>query len=280
MKSTVATGVFAGSNLSEAWQNTVLGIDRAPDQKLLHTVTRIDDPTTEDDHVRRAIDSLLADEGHIDVETVANTIFPARLADHCATIEELAERYRAMYTTIRRFRDNNRGTYFGRMVSYPGPTATDSTDQLTALVSRLRDQLELKGPMSTPYEVTLDSPGEDAAGTPDPRHGDSHDFDSTAVAHTNAAGEGRIRGFPCMSLLSVQIDRHHLHAFAHYRYELLIEKGYGNYLGIARLQQFLSEQVGLKVGVLTIATGRANVDVSHAKVTKHFAQDSLLVPRS
>lgn len=269
MTSDVAAGVFTGSNISEAWRATVLGVDRASDQKLFHTVTRVTDPAAnEDKFIRDSITSLLARRNRPTVETVANTIFPAAMTSRCRNMDELAQRYRALYPTIRKFPNNNHGTYFGRMVSYPGPT--DGKDQLTALVARLRNQLTTHSNMSTPYEMTIESPADDEdISTTDPGGG-------LGVAHTHAAGEGRVRGFPCMSLLSFQTDAQHLHAFAHYRYEYLIEKGYGNYLGIARLQKFIAEELGLGVGILTISTGRAHVDVSRTLVADYVAQTSLL----
>jgi hypothetical protein len=44
------------------------------------------------------------------------------------------------------------------------------------------------------------------------------------------------------------------------RYEYLIERGYGNYLGLSQLQCYVAEQVGLSVGQLTVVAVRAQVD--------------------
>lgn len=269
MTNAVATAIFTGSTISDAWRATVLGIDRTTDRKLFHTVTRVEHPAApEDSDLRASLDALLAQRTQSTVETVANTLFPAAMADRTKNMNELAQRYRNLYPTIRKFPHNSHGTYFGRMVSYPSPS--DGLDQLTALVTRLHQQLETKANMSTPYEMTIESPSDDE---------DTAATDSGAglgVAHTHTAGEGRLRAFPCMSLLSFQTDARRLHAFAHYRYEYLIEKGYGNYLGISRLQQFIAEELGLEVGVLTISTGRAHVDATRRQVKEYVAQTPLL----
>ena len=56
-----------------------------------------------------------------DVETTRNTIFPAAWARRTDGPEELAAYYRERYTKdgLLGFNDNNRGTYFGRIVAYP-----------------------------------------------------------------------------------------------------------------------------------------------------------------
>jgi thymidylate synthase len=67
-------------------------------------------------------------------------------------------------------------------------------------------------------------------------------------------------GFPCLSGCSFQLDHGIVHLLAHYRYEYLIQRGYGNYLGLARLLNYVATSAGLIAGQMTIVTGRAHVD--------------------
>ncbi len=67
-------------------------------------------------------------------------------------------------------------------------------------------------------------------------------------------------GFPCLSFLSFQVDQDQLHAVAHYRYQFLMQRGYGNYLGLARLMGYVAGQVGLDPGRLMVVVGRAYGD--------------------
>ena len=73
--------VGGGTTVSEAWLNAVqVSVDSAPERRLFQLVTRIGDPLTEEPRIRTAADTLLDDLNLAPVDTVANTIFPARLA--------------------------------------------------------------------------------------------------------------------------------------------------------------------------------------------------------
>ena len=117
---TLAQDQVHGATVSEAWLNAVQVVDAAPERRLFHLVTRISDPVTEEPRIRAAADALLRDLDLAPVDTVANTIFPARLAAASAGPGELARRYRRLYPTLRRLHKSNRkGTYFGRIVAHP-----------------------------------------------------------------------------------------------------------------------------------------------------------------
>lgn len=234
-----------GGSLSEAWLRTVARVRRGAGRKLFHTMTVVDRPWEEDPAVRTAVDGMLRAQRRPPVETVANTIFPARLAEVAADAADLGHRYRKMYPRIRRFPGNTAGTYFGRLVQYPGRDG--GTDQLHRLVEHLRREFAGTGPMSAMYEAPLDVP-------------EGRDETGAAVGMVRAVADNSRRGFPCMSLLSVQLDGRRLHMLAQYRYEYLLEKGYGNYLGLARLQQYIAAQSGLRPGQLSIVAGRICVD--------------------
>ena len=66
--------------------------------------------------------------------------------------------------------------------------------------------------------------------------------------------------FPCLSFLSFQLDKSDLHVVAHYRSQYLVERGYGNYLGIVNLLRYVADQVGLIPGGVTIVVGLAHAD--------------------
>jgi thymidylate synthase len=68
-------------------------------------------------------------------------------------------------------------------------------------------------------------------------------------------------GFPCLSHCSFQLDRSGtLHAMAHYRSHLMVERAYGNYLGLGRLMAYIASQAGLETGELTVTAGYARLD--------------------
>ena len=189
------------------------------------------------------------------VDTVANAIFPARLAAASAGPSELARRYRRLYPTLRRLHKSNRkGTYFGRIVAHPA--AGGERDQLADLIERLNTELRTPGPKSARYEMNVTGPGELAQ---PPRV--SGEFTDGGPVHVYAAGKDTSpMGFPCLSFCSFQLDSGLLHMIAQYRYQYLIERGYGNYLGLGQLLGYVCATAGLHPGQLTIMAGVAAVD--------------------
>lgn len=237
------------TDLSTAWRRTTDLVGRSADRKAFHSVTVIDSPLSEDGGIRAAVDELLAHLGLPSVDTVANTIFPRGLADSSANPAELTARYLQMYPRLKKLnRDNARGTYFGRLVAYPSGDST--VDQLAKVIFRLHTQGKTRAPMGAAYEAAIHGP---------------EDLEEHLDVY-NPAKDNAYRAFPCLSSLSFQRGRTHLQLLAHYRYEYLISKGYGNYLGLASLLAYVSDQVGLSVGRMTVIAGRTYLDASTHRV--------------
>jgi hypothetical protein len=180
---------------------------------------------------------------------VANTIMPAALADLCRTHDELVTRYRDRYEIIKRFPKNSWGTYFGRLVAYPiGQDKRPAPiDQLAPVIKSLR------GPrvMAAQHETAV-ATAEDMAGP-------SETIDPGALIHHPSRGRHG-RGGPCLSNIAFQREANRVHAIAHYRSHYLIERAYGNYLGLGWLIRYVAQQAGLGVGRLTVVAGHARID--------------------
>ena len=71
------------------------------------------------------------------IETVANTIFPVGIAGSSRDHVDLVGRYVTMMPTLKRFKGNERGTYFGRLVHHPGKEGP--FDQIGAVIERRAD---------------------------------------------------------------------------------------------------------------------------------------------
>ncbi|MFF2952646.1 hypothetical protein ACFVVU_15040 [Kitasatospora sp. NPDC057965] len=234
---------------------------RAPE--AFHTVVRITNAAADDAEFRRELDRV---RSHLKcshpVETVANTVFPYRLAATSKDPRSLAERYRAMYPQLRSMDAGNRfGTYFGRIVAYPG--AKGSVDQLNTLIDRLTSQAARTGPLSAAYELDIAHPSDAEEELPTTPEEQETGPEATSIpVPVHAAGtDNLVRGFPCLSHCSFQIDRTRtLHMTAHYRSHYMLERAYGNYLGLGRLQSYLAEQTGLAHGTLTVTAGHAQIE--------------------
>lgn len=252
----LATNLNTGTTVSDAWLRAVTQVNAAvPDRQLYHLVTQIMRPTEQHPEIRAAADWISEQLGYPSIQTVANTIFPAALAAECADHAELADRYAAIYDLIKGLdKGNRRGTYFGRLVDYPSPDG--SCNQLADLVRKLRLELASKAPKSARYEINIAHTAE---------HTDSTDHDQ-AVPIYAAGRDNSPMGFPCLSFCAFQLDRQTLHMVAHYRRQHLIERGYGNYLGLGCLLGYVADAVGAQPGVLTIVAGVAKVDAAQYRI--------------
>lgn len=247
-----------GANVSSAWLAACSAM-AAASPVAYHTVVRIEDPLAADPEVRAAVDGILKDAKLQSVQTVANTIFPEAIAKTSSDQLDLTRRYLEAMPTLRRLsRANLYGTYFGRLVSYPG---TDGpVDQLDAIITRLRAETAKAGtrtgPLSAAYEAGFAVPGHaDEAAPPE-------SCISALDAPVRVPGkDSRFPGFPCLSHCSFQLDRSGtLHAMAHYRSQLMVERAYGNYTGLGRLLGYIAGQTGLRTGELTVTAGYATLD--------------------
>ncbi|MFI7019931.1 hypothetical protein [Streptomyces sp. NPDC050164] len=80
------------------------------------------------------------------------------------------------------------------------------------------------------------------------------------MVHT-AGKDNSYIGFPCLSHISLQLDRdRRVHAAALYRSHFMFERAYGNYLGLGRLLAYIAQQAELACGSLTVVAGHARLD--------------------
>lgn len=232
------------SNVSTAWVAAAAALDQSK-REAFHTVVRIADPVAEIPAIREAMDRILSSRQKQSVETVANTIFPAALTRICQDHEQLVRRYvDVVYPRLKTFPKNNKGVYFHRLIQYP--TQAGPFDQIGAVIDRIGIERATPGPIRARYEATIDAPGDVAVSTP------------VYVPGTDNSP----RSFPCLSHCSFQLDTAHgrVHLLANYRSQFLVERGYGNYLGLGRLLAYVAAQTGLQTGQLTVVAGLAHLE--------------------
>jgi len=236
----ISRRIVSGRNTSQAWVNVIRYLDTLPGDEAYHLVTQIERPTEEEPAVRQAVDELLKKVDLAPVGTVRNTIFPASLAERFPKPSTLAAEYRRLYPRICGFHQNKFGTYFGRLVTL---TTDGKSDQLNGVLVKLRSAFRRKAR----YEIALGN------------------FDDLAMTVYSDKKDGKrpIGGFPCLSFLSFQRDDDSLHLMAYYRNHYLVERGYGNYVGLGALLGYVAQHSSLFPGVLTVVAG-------HAQIEKHI----------
>ncbi len=224
--------------ITDAW---VAALDHlhSHNQEEYGLVVEIVDPLPDhtDLSIIRRVDDTLAEQGYDPVATVANTIFPAKLAASSPDRTTFYSRYETILPRLRRLKGNHKGLYFERLIAYPLQTDPIRTNQLETIIGDLTGQLRRReqgqGPLGSVYEGQIFAPGKDRLP----------------------------QGFPCMSSLSFQLDGSRLLLTATYRNQYHIRRALGNYLGLAQLHSFVCAEVGLTQGPLTIHAFHSRIDL-------------------
>lgn len=231
-------------NLSHAW-NEALQYLVDHHGKVVHLAVAIGRPLdAEDASIRATLDAFVDERRRAGkkiwpTSTVANTIFPSAFyrRDRENARGRLYELHAKAQRMQQRMRDSE--SYFNRLVAYPGVDG-EPFNQLEYIVDRLIAQRKPRkrgGPMSSAYEVGLTVPG----------GGD---------LRVQAPGQDRkVMSFPCLSQISFTLDGDRLNLAALYRNQYFVTRAYGNYLGLARIGDFIAHEVGVQLGeVVCLAT--------------------------
>lgn len=225
-------------DLSRAWAKAVLHVleHAGPEiSPLILSVSGFDDRgvAVETLAVREALDALLLSKGMRSVDDVAFTIFPQRLwqvaqGDRAALFRfyrDAFPRYQAMNP-----RDNRRGLYFERLVSYGrGPC---EGNQLEWILSQFNGR---EGVRRSMFQASVFDPARD------------HVADAQLQ-------------FPCMQHISFEPTKEGLVVNAFYATQQLFVKAYGNYLGIAQLGAFMAHEMKMKLSRVNVIVGVAKFE--------------------
>jgi hypothetical protein len=224
------------TNLSQGWIGACQALLGCRGEEANHVVVRMTEPLPEDRQIRAAADDFAALARVQEITEVRNTIFPAELAADFTDPLELEEEYFDAYDVICRF--SPQGTYFGRICRSPHPDGT-TTPQLANLVARLK-----KARAGTRWRAI---------------------YQLNIYAEHKDANKKR-GNFPCMAHLGFQLGGankpNRLDCVALYRNQDMVLKGYGNYLGLAQLQEYLARATGFEPGELTVIAGHASLELT------------------
>lgn len=255
----------SGADIGAAWLAAfrVLVEQRG---SVVNLVVDITSPTTEDVGVRRAIEDTLVHlrdtrSGFANVQsmhTVANTVFPISLyrpgtdgASHRFVANALMGEQNRRHATRRQW-----GTYLGRLVAYPARDGK-TTNQLEILLDRLRGTDKQ---WSDLYEVPIVTPDGDHDEPDWEQMSEEISATAGAVLHGDTRVDARRRGGPCLAHVSLTLEDGAVSMLALYRRHSYVPRAYGNFLGLARLLNFLAHESDHEVGNLLVVTGHAVVD--------------------
>ncbi|MFL6108089.1 MAG: hypothetical protein ACJ72L_14095 [Marmoricola sp.] len=259
-------------NISEAWLRTLECVV-GDGGHAVNVIATVKDPLApETDTIRAALDAVMAvprKKVRVQpVDTVAATIFPHEiyadsgltfspgmddraLAKLNASAADLYECYEEMLPILTTDTANRNGTYFGRMVSWPGKTG-GGRNQLADRIKHFRSARSRNISQRNLEDIAIG--------------GEADVVDPPEGLQIYAASDLREYGFPCLVHVDLTLYQNRLSMAATYRHQYLVTKAYGNLLGLSRLLGFLAQQTGYGVGELMVNASFA--DAEHSNYTK------------
>ena len=227
---------------AEAWLKTATKLLTFKGRAAYNVILDINDPlalTPVDKAVVQKVDDFLSTHDTDPVSTVAGTIFPAA--------HYKKQGAAGVYTTFPekvypKVRSGWGDTYAGRMLRRSGKKGA-VINPLELLVDKLKKQLTRTTPLGRAYELgftetPLELPIYDVA------------LDGT-----------RTTPQPCLSHVSFKVvNGEALMLTALYRSHYYIQRALGNLIGLAQLQYFVANEVGLSVGELVCHSSYACVE--------------------
>ena len=216
-------------NLSVAWAKAFEEVMKHDEvTPLTVTVTGLDNDNIEEDlTIRKMLDASLFETGHCSCESAAGTIFPLSLWNRKREADFLFERYKRCRKQIRKCPPNRNGVYFDRLIAY-GMDYNEPVNQLEFII---KTYVEKGNHRRSALHASILDPRSDA------KH-------------------QKQRGFPCLQQVGfVPVDKKFLNIVGFYPMEYIYGRGYGNYLGLCRLGQFMAQEMGLTLSQMTCFIG-------------------------
>jgi thymidylate synthase len=228
------------NNLSHAWAKAFLHIidnGGKPISPLVVSITGFTDGIPhEDKNIRQSLDICLADNDDQKVHTVANTIFPESLWKRSKyQRKELFERYLNFLPRAKNIKKckakNSRGLYFERLVNF-GFDEHPKVNQLEYIINQYQARPGVRKSM---FQASIFDPMKDHISNP-------------------------YIPFPCLQHVSFVPQGSTLTMNAFYATQQLLNKAYGNYLGLCRLGNFMAHEMGLTFSRMNCFVGVAKLE--------------------
>jgi hypothetical protein len=259
------TQIINSSNISEAWAEIfyqVMGATGAHVGPIVLELEAVNGSVVENPQIRKLVDEELKRHEKYSIGTTSFLIFPWKLWNMLRQpgVVEFSDIYlKKVYPTlkVRGPQQNSHGTYFQRMIQFSGINEVDKkksekdVNQLERILE-IWEKAEAKGrhPRHSALQATVFDPAKD---------------------HHGAA----LCGFPCLQQVSFNYHENFLTVNAYYPTQYLFDRGYGNYLGLCHLGQFMAKQMGLQFDRLVCFIGQCHLGGGMTKTSLKSLQSQL-----
>lgn len=261
------------NSLSIAWAKALKATIADNSAPLCVSVLRGgDDFANEHPGLREEIDLVLSKENFASPRETSETIFPYfHWSRTKLNVRDLTEwyirRFLPRYKILARKRKRaTQETYFERLVAYSGfynnkkKMVDRSINQLENIIEAIRHYRQ-EGTSPTPSRLmaTCFNPSTD-----------SFKKDGT----TNMS---RFFPFPCLQQVGFAYKNDQLTVSGYYTIQYLIKRGYGNYLGLCKLGEFVAYETGIPLARVNCFVGNPRITLPQSKFPRVLeCIDSLL----
>ena len=219
---------FQENSISHLWLNIFESMLKRPARYSPLVTTYLcegHEVANEDDYIKSNLDVLLKEKMGIGCDSNSNTIFPSSLWNPRASRNKLYERYLKSWPNIKRG-NGGKDTYFMRMIAYGNNKTSNQEFGESSSVNQLDHVIKtyLTGNhRPTALQISIFDPNKD---------------------HSNS----RQKGFPCMQQLAfVVTNQKDLHINAFYGHQYVVDRLYGNLLGLFKLGRFVAHELDLSL---------------------------------
>lgn len=234
--------LVSSSSITRGWLEVCEHLLTQPNWTDTTVVVCMSQPTTLDDKDKRIselLNTFLVEHGRYGNHTVAETIFPAyeylrRGTEGVYRVypEEIFPRLKEDLKEVKKW-----GTYAHRLLGKRTDKDGDSYIPLEYCIEKMQD----KQPKRAIYEVDFG-------------------FGADLALYDDCLDRKHRIGGPCLSHLSFKVIDGEVHLTALYRSHYYLQRAYGNFLGLARLLDFVSREAKLDVGQLVCHSTMARLE--------------------
>lgn len=224
--------VISSLNLSHAWGEALTHVVDHPGNEITPLVISLsgfesDGSPKEDLEIRNRLDQFLIEEDKFSVEIVAFTIFPQRywqIAAGCR--EDLYCIYRDSLPHIKAQNphDNANGLYFERLINYV------ADDKKGNQLEYMLEEHAKNHNRRSQYQAVIFDPTRDHTAEP-------------------------YQAFPCLQSISFVKTEAGLVVNGFYAMQYLVEKAYGNLLGLSHLGAFMAQEMKMNLAQVNMFAG-------------------------
>ena len=228
---------FRSETCAHGWADAMEYLIQCDGGKDFNLVIAIQKPCVEIPQATRVIDELAKDLKLKSTMENANAIWPSFFArPRRKTAEIFSDIERYAVPAIKTACKNRHDSYIERLLAWRGAGSSAPVPQLQHVLTRLKSEVANPAPKSSSYEISVFSPGLDAA----------------------------YMSFPCLSHLSFKYDHRRalLHLTALYRNHTYLSHAYGNFIGLGRLVQFACRETETLPGELVSISTHADAEIS------------------